>query len=112
MICDGCGNKEAWAVHHKKESMTGRVYDECNKCFDPSIPQQPDVYFKEPYWDENLMDLDDPTTDVNKGTFVRSRQHKAYLLKKLGLREAGDKIRGGRNDELWKHERKRSLAVR
>lgn len=93
--CLGCGNKEAWAVHNKKEKLTGVVYQECNKCFDNTIPSNPDVYFKEPYWDYNLHDMDDPSYDPRRGTYITSKQHKAYVLKKLNLREAGDR-EGGR----------------
>lgn len=94
--CDGCGNEEAWAVHRKKEAITGRVYEECNRCFDPSIPGNPDVYFRQPYWDENLCDYDDPGYDPQRGTFIRSKAHKAYVLKKCGLREDGDRRGGAR----------------
>ena len=95
-LCSGCGNKEAWAVHNKKEAYTNRVYQECNLCFDSSIPSNPDVYFKQPYWDYNLHDHDDPSYNPARGTFVTSKQHKAYLLKKLNLREDGDRVRGSR----------------
>ena len=94
MKCEGCGNEEAWAVHPKKERLTGRVFEECNRCFDPSISGNPDVYFRQPYWDENLCDYDDPSYDPRRGTYIRSRAHKAYVLKKCGLREDGD-ARGG-----------------
>lgn len=105
MRCDGCGNEDAWAVHPKKESFTGKIYEECNRCFDPSIPQVPDVYFREPYWDPNLCDYDDPSYDKDRGTFVRSRDHKAYLLKKLNLREDGDRKGGSRAFDPSYHRR-------
>lgn len=94
MDCKGCGNSEAWAVHPKKEKLTGKVFEECNRCFDSSIPAFPDVYFREPYWDEYLCDYDDPSYSPKRGTFIQSRAHKAYVLKKCGLREDGD-ARGG-----------------
>jgi hypothetical protein len=98
MKCNGCGvdNEKVWAVHPKKEKFTGRVFEECNLCFDSCIPARPDIYFREPYWDENLGDLDDPSYDPKRGTFIRSRSHKAYVLKKLGLIEDGDKRNGSR----------------
>lgn len=96
MNCSGCKNDNAWAVHPKKEVLTGRVYEECNLCFDSSIPSHPDVYFKEPYWDENLSDFDDPAYDPKRGTFIRSKAHKAYVMKKCGLREDGDRKHGWR----------------
>lgn len=98
MLCKGCGedSEKVWAVHPKKERLTGRVYEECNLCFDASIPARPDVYFREPYWDENLSDFDDPSYDPKRGTFITSRSHKAYVLRKLGLLEDGDKRNGAR----------------
>lgn len=110
MECRGCGNQEPWVVNHKKEAMTGKIYDECNKCFDPSIPKNPDVYFKTPYWDEQLLDWDDPTCDNNKGTFIRSKEHKAYVLKKLGMREAGDRKRGFRNEDMLRYKTKHGIT--
>ncbi len=106
MVCNGCGNSEAWAVHNKKENLSGKIYQECNKCFDQSIPENPDVYFRKPYWDEQLLDYDDPTMDPTRGTFIRSKQHKAWLMKKLGVREAAYKTHGFRNDEMWKYREK------
>lgn len=101
--CAGCGNKEAWIVHNKKELITGIVHQECNKCFDPSISSNPDIYFKEPYWDYNLHDQDDPNYDHNRGTFIRSRAHKAYVMKKLNLREMGDREGGSRLFDPYTH---------
>lgn len=92
--CEGCGNPNPWARHPKKEALTGKVYEECNRCFDPSISSRPDVYFRGPYWDPHLYDFDSPGFDPKRGTFVTSKSHKAYLLKKLGLREKGDPVHG------------------
>lgn len=100
--CEGCGNPDPWARHPKKETFTGRWYEECNRCFDPSIPSHPDVYFRQPYWDENLFDQDDPSC-CSKGTWITSKQHKAYVLKKLGLREDGDRKRGTNNFDPLAH---------
>jgi hypothetical protein len=94
--CETCGNENPWARHSKKERVTGKYYEECNRCFDSSIPSNPDVYFRQPYWDENLWDRDDPSFDPQRGTFIRSKAHKAYVLKKCGLREDGDRNAGGR----------------
>lgn len=95
--CDGCGNADAWSVVPKKETLTGRVYEECNVCFDKSIPSNPDVYFRAPYWDDNIRDRDDPSYDFKRGTFITSKAHKAYCMKKLGLQEAGDRHHGTNN---------------
>lgn len=103
MKCEGCGNENAWSVHKKKESLTQRIYEECNTCFDSTVPHNPDVYFRQPYWDENLHDFDDPHYDFRKGTFITSKSHKAYVLKKCGIREAGDSVNGKRNFDPISH---------
>ena len=102
--CEGCGNPDPWARHPKKEAFTGLVYEECNRCFDSSISRNPDVYFKEPYWDENLYDYDDPGFDPRRGVFVTSRAHKAYLLKKLSLHEGGDRRHGANHFDPISHK--------
>ena len=102
--CEGCKNPKPWARHSKKEALTGKYYEECNACFDSSIPPNPDVYFRVPYWDPNLCDYDDPSYDVNKGTFITSKAHKAFVMKKLGVSEAGDMVRGSRNFDQISHK--------
>ena len=97
MKCEGCQNENAWIVHPKTEKLTGRRYEECNRCFDSSIPSNPDVYFREPYWDENIHDQDDPFHDWKKGTFITSKAHKAYVMKKCCLKESGDRHHGTNN---------------
>jgi hypothetical protein len=92
--CLGCGNQNAWMIRWVKEKFTGNKFMECNQCFDASISECPDVYFRQPYWDDNLHDQDDPNYDPEKGVFVTSKKHKAYLFKKLRVREAGDRVRG------------------
>lgn len=107
--CAGCGNDQAWIVHNKRERLTGKIYQECNACFNPSIPERPDVYFKQPYWDYNLHDRDDPNYDPRRGTFITSKAHKAYILKKLNLREMGDRENGARNDDIWRFNQKKGI---
>lgn len=101
--CEGCGNPDPWARHPKKEAMTGKVFEECNRCFDPSIPSNPDVYFREPYFDPHLVDFDDPGFVPGKGTWVTCKSHKAFLMKKLGVRENGDFHHGSRNFDPISH---------
>ena len=48
-----------------------------------------DVYFRKPYMDENLSDGPQPVE-------IRSRAHKAQLMRARGVREAGDRVHGSR----------------
>lgn len=101
--CEGCGNPDPWMRQSKQEKLSKRVYEECNRCFDPSIPSHPDVYFRQPYYDPHLVDFDDPGFVPGKGTYVISKRHKAYLMKKLGVRENGDLRHGSRNFDPISH---------
>lgn len=92
--CLGCGNGDPLYKRHIKEKFTGKYFDECERCCDSSVASNPDVYFKAPYWDANIHMPGDPGYDPDRGTFVTSKVHKAYLLKKMGCREAGDRHHG------------------
>lgn len=52
----------------------------------------PDVYFKEPYFDPHLAHPENSQT----GTFIRSKAHKAQVMKELGISEKGDRRHGAR----------------
>lgn len=60
-------------------------------CSDCRAPRGgvPDVYFKGPYWDEHLGSEESPGAK-----YVTSARHKAELMKKNNLREAGDRHHG------------------
>ena len=62
-------------------------------CVSDSVGRgSPDVYFKGPYFDPNLGSPDVPGHE--NGSYVESRQHKAMLMKRFGLSEAGDRRHG------------------
>jgi len=68
----------------------GEMIDSCDQCGGArSIANVPDVYFKQPYYDQHLGSPDDPGPKL-----ISSKAEKAYWLKKRGLREAGDRIGG------------------
>lgn len=88
MNCRNCKNEAAYAVRTIYDS--GELIDSCDRCGGlSSIANVPDVYFKQPYWDQHLGSQDDPGPK-----FIGSKSEKAYWLKKRGLREAGDRVRG------------------
>jgi hypothetical protein len=87
-----CGNENAYHLQgrwNKKEKKFEEVCDRCS-CLDGYA--MPDVYFKEPYFDEHLADAKSP-----HGTWVNSKGHKKEVMKRMGLFEAGDRIHGARN---------------
>lgn len=86
--CDGCGNKLAYkiSIHYTKE---GRDCS-CDKCGSVGLSGIPDVYWKGTHSCENITD--------NMGTPIvfTSRRHKAEVMKKQGISEAGDMYHGSR----------------
>lgn len=88
MDCSGCGNTAAYRVSY---SAAGEA---CNACL-PAMPTMrfSDVFFRGPGFEPHLAD---PDKSPN-GNFVRSREHKAALMRELGVREVGDKVRGARD---------------
>ena len=77
------------------DGRTARI--DCDKCGGLRAMSQPDAYFKEPYRDSNLVDVNDPST--RDGIFIKSKRHKAEVMKKLGVREVGDRVGGARNED-------------
>lgn len=85
MVCNNCHNFcYKWG---KREDGT----EYCNACSDVGVISSPDVYFKEPYWEENLGDVKHP-----HGRWISSKQEKGRIMKELGLSESGDKKHGSR----------------
>ena len=89
MTCDGCGNTEATAT--RTYLTASGLVEVCNSsdCGDFKPRGMPDVFFSQPYHDENLADSSHPF-----GQEVLSKRHKATLLASQGLREDGDRVHG------------------
>lgn len=88
MTCRNCNNEAAYAVRTVFDN--GEPFDSCDRCGGArSIGNVADVYFKEPYWDQNL------SSEAHPGPkFITSKTEKAYWLKQCNLREAGDRVHG------------------
>jgi predicted nucleic acid-binding Zn ribbon protein len=89
MECSGCGNKSAYRVSF---SSSG---ESCDKCGAATLStfRFSDVYYKGPGFEAHLAHPEKSP----KGNFVTSREHKAVLMRELGVRETGDKIHGARD---------------
>jgi hypothetical protein len=96
MICEGCANDHA-SVLNVRYQKDGRKICSCNRC-GASLPYVADVYFKEPYWDENLATEDHPGAK-----FIASRGDKKFWLDKCKLREAGDRVHGATSFDKISH---------
>lgn len=84
MTCN-CGNTEA---HRLSYSIGGK--ETCDKCGNIGTFRFSDVYFKGPYFDTNLAhDKKAPL-----GQMVRTREHKAAIMRELGVTERGDRRHG------------------
>ena len=88
MTCD-CGNQNAYRARYK--AGVGWV---CTRCSSLRSVQNPDVFFKGPYLDTNLIDVKKP--EQRNGVWIESRGQKADIMKQLGVMEAGDKRHGCR----------------
>jgi len=54
----------------------------------------PDVYFKRPYLDPHLIDVNKP--EQKDGVWIESKRHKRELMRQLNVMERGDRTRGAR----------------
>ena len=88
MNCDGCGNNEAHRISYTPAG------ESCDKCGGGRLGtfRFSDVYFAGAGFEPHLADPDKSP----KGNFVRSREHKAQLMRDLGVRETGDRVHGAR----------------
>ena len=86
MHCDACHNNVAHRISYSNAGMT------CDMCGPKSAFKFSDIYFKQPYFDPMLAD---PKKSPH-GTQIESREHKAQVMRELGVTEAGDKRHGSR----------------
>ncbi len=86
MDCNSCGNKAAYRVSYSSGGSS------CDRCGNLGTIKFADVYFKEPYFDAHIAH----DTKAPFGTQIKSRQHKADVMREYGLKETGDKRHGAR----------------
>lgn len=86
MVCNSCGNKEAYRVSY---SASG---ESCDGCGNLGMMKFSDVYFNKEYFDPHIAH----DTKAPYGTHIKSRQHKADVMREYGLTEKGDKVHGAR----------------
>ena len=84
MVCENCNNPYASRMHYS----SGKCH--CEKCGQLPAFKFSDVYFRQPYFDENIAHPDKSPL----GTHIQSREHKAFMMKQYGLGERGDKRHG------------------
>ncbi len=93
--CATCGSSTYyhWVVKIDKDGIRSEYCNDCTKMLIPNLA--PDVYFDKSkganQTDPNLHDR------YNGAIPFSSKREKAAILKRLGLREAGDKEHGARN---------------
>lgn len=64
----------------------------CELCGRPPAFRFSDVFFQKPYFDEHIAHPDKSPL----GNHIESREHKASLMRQIGISETGDKIHGSR----------------
>lgn len=93
--CKTCNSTDYYYWRFLIDSK-GISYEECSECSKRSTPNlSPDVYFDK----SKGAFQTDPNICERNGNRIpfSSKREKAAILKRLGLREAGDKIHGARN---------------
>lgn len=90
MTCSGCGNKDAHRISYSAKG------ESCNSCGASNNFKFSDVYFKGPGIEPNLAD----PNKTQMGTMIYSREHKARVMKELGVKESGDRVHGARGSGL------------
>lgn len=84
MHCNGCHNNEAYRLSYTPSGET------CDKCGASSGFKFSDVFFKGEYFDPHIADY----KKSPGGNLIRSREHKAQLMREIGITECGDKRHG------------------
>lgn len=92
--CLSCGASD-YFYYRAIFGNKGERYDECSQCSKGSIPSlSPDVFFDK---SKGANQTDPNLVDRYKGKIpFSSKREKAAILKRLKLREAGDKEHGSR----------------
>lgn len=96
MRCPTCNDPYAYCITTRWDDKTHEKFETCDRCGGGGAGV-PDVYFRHPEFVEHLAHENDEST-WDKGTFVTSKKHKAEVMQKLGVREAGDRVHGARID--------------
>ena len=87
MRCDACGSDVASVLRWNSEDGW-----RCNMCGQVPITSSKDAYFRAPYFEQHFADDKHP-----HGQFVESKEHKAQIMRTLGIREGGDLRHGSRS---------------
>ena len=93
--CGSCGSS-SYYYWRCKFDLDNNKYEECSECSKAATPSlSPDVYFDK---SKGAFQTDPNICDRKTGPIpFSSKREKAAILKRLGLREAGDKEHGSRN---------------
>lgn len=89
--CRGCGST-VWSRMLTRFPVGEPVRETCDRCDSHTSSTLHDVYFDKPGDHHGITD-----PETGKPIFISSKTHKALEMKRLGLREAGDRVRGSRN---------------
>lgn len=89
MICNSCGNKEAYHVRTIYDD--GEMIDCCNDCARLSSISAgvPDVYLG--HVGQKFANL---TDKLGNPIEIRSKRHKKEVMDSIGVSEAGDRVNG------------------
>jgi hypothetical protein len=92
--CGACGNEKAYHVQIKFTKKDGKL-ESCDRCGASSLPANYDVYLGTKGGIQREENLADPET--GHPIPYTTKAEKAAIMKRLGLKESGDKVGGARN---------------
>ena len=96
MKCGGCSNEHAYHIVYRGEG-SGLV-ECCDRCGNLGSISVPDVYLGPGGGVRVEENLADPKT--GKPIPFQTKKEKAEIMKMLGVREAGDRFHGARNETV------------
>lgn len=108
MTCDGCGSKVSSVLHGWWNKEKETIEYCCDVCSKISHSAEPDVYYGYGGGIQTEENIAYPNGHPLAGQPIpfSSKREKAEAMRIAGVREAGDKIKGYRRDDMTPAKRK------
>lgn len=106
--CDVCGKSFDDVSLARMVVDSGSIYKYCRSCCSPAATAIPDVYYGYGGGVNKEENIAYPSGHPQAGQPIpfSSRREKAEAMRIAGVREAGDKVKGYRRDDMTPQKRK------
>jgi len=103
MKCENCGNQSAhiWRVTY----IGNERIERCNGCSDIKAAANPDVWYGYGSGTHTEENIADPKT--GQPIPFSSKREKADAMRRAGVREVGDKVKGYRREDMVPQNRRK-----